>query len=261
MSASKKDFKNIDAIILDKDGVFVNFHKLWLRVIAYRAQLIAEMSADTSEMLVKVRTACIRAMGVDEDDEDIDPYGPCSMPISCVRLALATSLFITKNETDPNYKWQEAFRIIDAALKEAKVNLNTVELSEEIPGSLKKIQDLSESFKLGVYSSDSENNVKETLKKFKIEKCISTIESGMAKNKESYEEICKKLKVKAENTLIITDSPVDIKAATAAGAKTVLVLSGIMPEDTNLESLGIEPDMVIDSLADFEFDSKKKVAA
>jgi phosphoglycolate phosphatase len=256
---ANNDFSNIEAIILDKDGVFVNFHKLWLRIIAYRAQLIAELSSDTSEMLVKIRTACIRAMGIDEDDETIDPYGPCSMPLASVRLALATGLFITKNETDPTYKWKEAFAVVDQAIAQTREDLNTVELSEEISGSIKKIQDLSSAgYKLGVFSSDSQANATATVKKFKIDSCVNAVHSGMHKDKESYEEICSQLKVKPQDSLIITDSPIDLKAAKDAGGKAVLVLSGVVTEDMNLAALGVEPDLVIDSLADF--DIKKKVA-
>lgn len=257
---STDQFQDIEAIILDKDGVFVNFHKLWLRIIAYRAQLIAELSADTSEMLVKIRTACIRAMGIDEDDETIDPYGPCSMPLASVRLALATGLFITKNETDPTYKWKEAFTIVDQAIAQTKEDLNTVELSEEIPGSINKIQELAAAgYKLGVFSSDSQANAEATVKKFKIDSSISVVHSGMHKDKVAYEDICKQLKVKPQNTVIVTDSPIDIRAAKEAGGKAVLVLSGVVTEDMNSDTLGAEPDLVISSLTDF--DIKKKVAA
>lgn len=263
MNAVKKNFENLEAIILDKDGVFVNFHKLWLRVIACRAQLIAELSSDTSEMLVKIRTACIRSMGVDEDDESIDPFGPCSMPLASVRLALATGLFITKNEGDPTYKWSEAFSIVDKAIAETNEALDKIELSEEISGSIKKIKELKASgLKLGVFSSDSESNVQATLEKFDLSETIDIVHSGMHKDKDSYMEICKKLKVKPENTLIVTDSPIDIKAANDAGAASVLVLSGIITEESNLETLEISADLVIDSLADLDLKiTKKKVTA
>jgi hypothetical protein len=59
MPESTVKFENIEAIILDKDGVFVDFNKVWLRIIAYRAQLIAERAANTSPELATIREACL----------------------------------------------------------------------------------------------------------------------------------------------------------------------------------------------------------
>ena len=64
-----KSYDNIKAIILDKDGVFVDFHQLWMRIIAARAQILAEYTTAKWEDFNYVRTMCIRAMGVDEEDD------------------------------------------------------------------------------------------------------------------------------------------------------------------------------------------------
>ena len=260
------NFQNIEAVILDKDGVFVNFQKLWLRIIACRAQLIAEISSETSEMLVKVRTACIRAMGVDEEDETIDPHGPCSMPITSVKLALATALFITRGEADPHYQWLTALKTVERAIEETKELLNVVELSEAIPGSVEKIQELSKAgFKIGIFSSDSEDNVNGTLNKFGIDKSVNASNCGNLKDKNRLSELCEKLKVKPENTLVVTDTPNDLNSARESGAKSILVLSGVIREDDDLNVIEANADLVINSLADLDLATisspKKKVAA
>ncbi len=257
-------FSNIDAIILDKDGVFNNFHKVWLRVIAYRAQKIAELSAETSEALEKIRTACIRAMGVDEDDETIDPYGPCSMPLANVRLALATTLFLIQNEANPTYTWLMAFKTVDDAIAEAERELSVVELSESFPGAIDAINDLAKTgLKLAVYTSDGVENTKQTLEKFKIAKNIEATQAGNVKTTDLYIELCKHISVKPENTIMITDSPHDLGIAKAAGAKTILVLTGIISPDMSLDGIQDKADMVINSIADLDIDkisgAKKKV--
>ena len=254
---------NIDAIILDKDGVFNNFHKVWLRVIAYRAQKIAEIAAETSDGLKAIRTACIRAMGVNEEDETIDPYGPCSMPFSSVRLALATALFITKKEISPDYTWDEAFKTVDNAIDEAEQELSVIELSESFPGALNKIKALSKAgLKLGVYTSDGVRNTELSLEKFKITKQIQATQAGEIKTTDLYILLCEQLGVQPKNTVMITDSPHDLSIAKAAGAKTVLVLTGIISPTMNLKPFKKNTDQVIDSLADFDLSqismSKKK---
>lgn len=243
--------ENIEAVILDKDGVFNNFHKVWLRIIAYRAQQIAELSSDTSEMLVKIRTAAIRSMGVDEDDETIDPYGPCSMPLANVRLALATALFITKNETDPNFTWAKAFGIIDEAIELTNQELTISELAETFPGVIEKIKELASSgMKLAVYTSDSEENSETCLEKFGIKDLMAANRAGEIKTPRGYQELCKELGVDPSKTLMVTDSPHDLRIAKDAGAKTILVLSGIIRPEENISHIENLFDLVIDSLAD-----------
>jgi phosphoglycolate phosphatase len=247
-----KAFDGVEAIILDKDGVFVDFHKLWLRIIAYRAQLIAENSSDTSDILIKIRTACIRAMGV--DDELVDPYGPCSMPRSSVRLALATALFVTKNEFDSAYKWSEAFACVDNAIDEAWQMLSLVDLSEEVPGSIHKIQEIYKlGLKIAVFSSDSEDNVRASLEKFSLSKNITAISAGNYKTSELFVDLCSAIGVQPSNALMISDSPHDLAIAKSAGAATIGVLSGISAETDFAEA-----DAIINSLTDLDLSKLSK---
>jgi HAD superfamily hydrolase (TIGR01509 family) len=261
-----KKFENIEAIILDKDGVFVDFNKVWLRVIAYRAQLIAERASNTSEELVAIRNSCIKSMGVDEDLDTVDPYGPCSMPKETVRLALATGLYLAKNATDPNFGWLHCFEIIDECLEQAKEELKVSELSEEIPGAIAKIKELAELYKVAIYTSDSMQNTIETLDKFDLAGSVcEDMQTGERKNADNYLALCDKIDVNPENTLLISDGPLDIRAAKACGAKAIAVLSGVLEEDYNMKSIRDLTDDVLDSIADLDINNidgpKKKLAA
>lgn len=258
-----KQFKDIEAVILDKDGVFVDFHKLWLRVIAYRAQLIAETTSNTSDELTKIRTNCIRAMGIDEDLEAIDPYGPCSLPYDGIMIALTTALFITKNEISPSFTWSQAYSITTECVEKVRDTLKVVELSEPIEGSIEKITELNKAgFKMGIYTSDTKINADETLKKFGIAKFFKAVQAGEMKTQANYEHLCAQLKVEPSKTLLLTDSPVDLHAAKAAGASTIAVLSGVIDRSANLKNFKHLADGVIDSIAEFDLakikNSKKK---
>lgn len=256
------NFSDIEAVILDKDGVFVSFDKLWLRVIAYRAQIIAEEASDTSEMLVAVRNACIRAMGVDEDTESIDPDGPCSMPHSGVRMALATALYITKIEDDTSYTWKQAYATIDLCVERAEKELNHAEMSEAIDGSIEKIKELSElGFKLGIYTADIEENANAALEKFEIKSLMSGMQAGEFKTAENYKALCKRMSVDPTKTILVSDSPHDIKVSKEAGAQTIAVLTGIVEESKADESFADSADTILNSLADLELEGKKKVVA
>lgn len=251
-------FDNVEAVILDKDGVFNNFHTVWLRIIAYRAQLIAEKVSATSEMLVKVRTACIRAMGVDEEDEHIDPYGPCSMPLANVRLALATAVYLTVNETEPSFNWTKAFLVVDEVVAETKLNLNVVEMSESFPGVLEKISEIGKSgCDIAIFTSDNLENTKGSLKKFGIDKYIKAIQAGEYKTSEIYTNLCKEIGVKPSQTLMVSDSPHDITIAKAVGAKTLLVLTGMIPPEANTKIYEGVADEILNSLADLQLGQSK----
>lgn len=266
MTESKVNFQNIEAIILDKDGVFVDFDKVWLRIIAYRAQLIAEQASNTSEELVVIRTACIRAMGVDEDLDTVDPYGPCSLPKDIVKIALITGLYMAKNSTDPNFGWTHSTEIVEDCMRQAREELNVAELSEEVPGAIAKIKELAEKFKIAIYTSDSLLNTTATLDKFDLAGCVSEeIQAGEKKDADNYMSLCERIKVNPANTLLISDGPNDIKAAKACGAKTIAVLSGVLDEDYNLKTIKDFTDLVLNSISDLDASSidgpKKKLAA
>ncbi len=257
-----QEFSDIEAVILDKDGVFVSFDNLWLRIIAYRAQIIAEESAETSPMLVSIRNACIRAMGVDEDTESIDPDGPCAMPEADIRTALATALYITKIEHDPSYKWKQAFTTVDSCIARAHQDLNHAEMSEPISGSVEKIKELSEQgFKLGVFTADDEQNAEAALEKFAIKDLFSGMQAGEFKTSDNYSALCKRMSVDPKKTLLVSDSPHDIKVAKEAGAKTIAVLSGVVEESKAEESFADHSDSILKSLAELKLDGKKKVVA
>jgi phosphoglycolate phosphatase len=265
MSEPAMKFENIEAIILDKDGVFVDFNKVWLRVIAYRAQLIAERAADTSPELATIRAACITSMGVDEDLDSVDPYGPCSMPKDVVRIALATGLYMAKNACDADFGWLHSFEIVDECLLQASEELPVSQLSEEIPGAIAKIKELAEKYKIAIYTSDSMQNTIETLDKFDLAGCVcEEIQTGERKTADNYLSLCERIGVKPENTLLISDGPNDIRAAKACGAKTIAVLSGVLEDDLNLKTIKDLTDEVLNSITDLKLSNidgpKKKLA-
>ncbi len=253
---------NIKAVILDKDGVFVDFHKLWLRVIAYRAQLIAETSTGTWDQFNLVRTACIRAMGVDEEEETIDAYAPCSMPASDVKLALKVATYLTVNAWDPSFDFKRASDIVEQCFADTIEQLDFAEMAEPITGAIEKINELSEAgFKLGVFSSDSTMNINIALDKFSLKSKISVIQGDHFKSSELYTKLCKTLQLDPSETIMVSDSPHDLSIAKAAGAKTIGVLTGVVSKE-NIGLLKVVADEVLGSLSELKVsklgDNKKK---
>ncbi|MDD9899105.1 MAG: HAD hydrolase-like protein, partial [Candidatus Melainabacteria bacterium] len=169
------------------------------------------------------------------------------------RLALATALFITINETEPNYKWAAAFETIDRAIEQTNQDLSIAELAESFPGVIEKIKELAASgIKLAVYTSDSEANSATCLEKFGIKDLIKANKGGEIKTAAGYQELCSKLGVEPGKTLMVTDSPHDLAIAKEADAKTILVLSGVTRPEENIADIETLFDLVLDSLADLD---------
>lgn len=255
-----KKFDNIKAIVLDKDGVFIDFHQLWMRIIAARAQILAEYTTGNWDNFNHVRTMCIRAMGVSEKDESIDADSPVCMPADMVRMAVTTGLYLAVNSLDPDYTWAKAIEDVRKSDKDLAEQLDFKEMITPIAGSIEKIKAISKAgFKLALYTSDSEKNSQETMDKFEIPGIFEASICGRYKTADLYRSICKQLKVKESETIFITDSPVDARVGREAGANVIAVLSGVMQE-ADKEANAEYVDEFILSLADLDLKKIKQAA-
>jgi len=256
-----KSFDNIKAIILDKDGVFIDFHQLWMRIIAARAQILAEYTTANWDNFNYVRTMCIRAMGVSEKDESIDADSPVCMPADMVRMAVTTGLYLAVNQIEPTYTWANAIQDVRRSDKDLADQLNLQDMIIPIKGSIEKIKAISKAgLKLALYTSDSEKNSLETLNKFEIEDAFQSSVCGKYKTAELYKSICKQLKVKESETIFVTDSPVDARVGKEAGAHVIAVLSGVIRE-ADKEANSAYVDEFIPSLAKLDLKKIRQSAA
>lgn len=256
-----KKFENIKAIVLDKDGVFVDFHKLWMRLIAARAQILAEYTTSTWDAFNHVRSTCIRAMGVDDEDEMIDPDSPVSMPYDMVKIAITTGLYIAVNSLEPTYTWKNAHADFAKSDKDLAEQLDFDDMIIPVNGSIEKIKEIaSAGFKIAVFTSDSVKNTEKTLAKFELNDSVEHTVAGMYKTAEMYQDICKKLDVKAEETIFITDSPVDARIGKEAGANILAVLTGVIRKET-LDKHASNLDEYINTIAELDISALIQGAA
>lgn len=256
-----KNFDNIKALILDKDGVFVDFHKLWMRIIAARAQILAEYTTSNWDSFNHVRSTCIRAMGVDDEDETIDPDSPVSMPADMVKTAITTGLYIAVNSLEPTYTWKNAQADVAKSDKDLAEQLDFDDMIIAVDGSIDKIKAIAEAgFKLAIFTSDSAKNTEKTLAKFELNDIVQDTVAGMYKTADMYTGICERLGVKADETIFVTDSPVDARIGKEAGANVLAVFSGVIRK-ADQEKHAVNVDEFIDSLADLDLSALTQNAA
>jgi HAD superfamily hydrolase (TIGR01509 family) len=128
-----------------------------------------------------------------------------------------------------------------------------LEHSTLMPGAVKTLQTLR-TMKLltAIVSRRRRRVIKEELDKFKLRPYIDTIvgREDVAQVKPAPNALtlaAERLAVPIEQCLMVGDSPNDVKAGKAAGAKTAAVLTGPYPVETILIE---NPDVVVDSIAD-----------
>lgn len=243
----------IEVIILDKDGVFVNFENLWGKIIVYRSQLLAENSLNAWEGFETVRNDCMRVMGLNPETEEFDPYSPgSSMPFEHVKIALASCLFTSVRKFRPEFNWKNAIDAVEQSVVQVKSSYNYVDLSEPIDGSIEKINEIHNAgFKLAVLTSDIKENAIGALEKFGVKDKFTRVNAGKRKTPEVYQKICDELGVPASKTVMVGDTPYELESARSCGATTVGVLSGVVPEHEK-QILEEHADMVLGSLADLD---------
>ncbi len=248
--------KKIRAIILDKDGVFVDFAKLWGTIISYRAQTIAENALCSSDGFETIKNDCMMVMGLDPKTDRFDPFSPGScMPFDHVKIALASSLFTNMKKLNSEFTWHDALKVIDDSTDSVRKAYKIVDHSEPIAGSIEKIQEISKAgYRLGVLTSDTEANAMGALEKFKIDKLFFKVQGGKKKTPELYKELCAKLGVLPEETIMFGDTPMELKSAKECGAMAVGLLSGVVDEN-NKAILEEHADFILAALADFDLSS------
>lgn len=89
---------------------------------------------------------------------------------------------------------------------------------------------------VALLSNKREQPCKVILKYFKIDHHFKMVLGGdsLPRRKPHPDpilHICRELKIKPENTLMVGDSPVDLEAGRLAGVKTIGLLEGLTPED------------------------------
>lgn len=241
----------IKGIILDKDGVFVDFRKLWERVIVYRAQLIAENSLEAWDHFEKVRANAMKVMGLDPGTEEFDPYSPgACMPKETVKISLASSLYTYLHDLNANYTWKEAFDSVETSFAKVESEFDFIAVSEPIDAVVEKINEFyNKGYKLAVLTSDIEANAIGALDKFAIRDKFLFVQAGKHKTPELFKDVCRRMGLKPEETIMVGDTPGELRAAKSCGAFAVGVLSGVVNQ-ANKQILDAEADLVINSLAE-----------
>lgn len=240
LKTDKWQINNIDTILFDKDGTFIDLHYFWGKMTELRAQEIIKRYSLDNNLCSKL---CLflgynQATGKMLKDGITALYSrPIIIKIFCKDLN-NIGIKITEKEIES---------IFDDVNKIFYKDM--VKYTKPIDSAIdfiKKIRKLE--LKTGIVTSDSKESTLLTLKHFNWENLFDTVigRESTLETKESgipVKMALKEIKANSSNTIMIGDAPMDHIAAKNAGIETtILVATGQIEKQTLLKTSNYSTD-------------------
>lgn len=202
-------FHNIQAVIWDKDGTLAD-SQAYLRTLAQkRARLI-------DAQIPGVQDPLAMAFGLEVDR--LNPAG-----LMAVGTRYENEIAAAAYVAETGRGWLESRSIARSAFSEAdQVFKRKADHTPLFAGISEMLHNLSVAgLRLGILSADTSENVRDFVDRYELGSLIdyfTGIDQGVSKPDPSLVyQVCDKLEVSPENTLMIGDALVDIEMAKAAG--------------------------------------------
>ena len=240
------EIKNIDTVLFDKDGTFIDLHYFWGKMTELRAREIIKYFLLDENLFEKLCSF----LGYSVHEKIMKSDGITAL---YSRVEIIKILKNNLQEMGIKSTEEELTKIFDSVSNVFYLNIN--EYTKPIKSAIDFIRKLYLSdVKLGVVTSDSIVSTKLTLKNFDWEylfgavvgreDSISTKESGALTKL-----ALKKLNANSKNTIMVGDAPMDYISAKNAGIdKTILVSTGQL----SIKELAKISNLVVASLDEIE---------
>jgi phosphoglycolate phosphatase len=203
-------FSNVQAVIFDKDGTLADSHAFLRELTVQRSQLIDAQFPGTE-------LALLRAFGW--VDDQLDPAG-----LTAVGTRQENEIAAAACIAQMGQDWITAKTIAQACFAEADLYLDRrakwTPPFEEVRSLLASLVALD--LKVGIVSADTEANVRDFVDCYELSSYFQLqmgVREGRSKPDPRLLEIaCEELGVSPAQTIVIGDSPADIKLAHLGGA-------------------------------------------
>ena len=228
------EIENIDTILFDKDGTFVDLHYFWGKMSEMRSLeciKVFQLKEDVFEEL------CL-SLGYDRKTGKMLKDGITALYSRPKIIEIYTK---DLNNLGANATENQVEEIFDRVSKEFYKNLSeyTKPIQEAIE-FIKKIKSFG--VKTGIVTSDSIESTELTIKHFGWENLFD-VAIGRESTKETKESgvpvklALEKINSKAETSIMVGDAPMDYIAAKNAGIeRTILVATGQIEKDDLLKT-------------------------
>lgn len=234
LKTDKWTISNIDTILFDKDGTFIDLHYFWGKMTEMRVEEIIQKFNLSKDLFPKL---CLY-LGYDISKGEMLHDGitamysrPVIIEIFCKNLN-DLGIKITENDIE---------KIFDHVSKVFYENMS--EYTKPIESAINFIRKIkAKGLKTGIVTSDAKESTLLTLKHFQWENLFDVV-IGRESTKETKESgapvklALELLKSNPENTLMVGDAPMDFIAAKNGGVnQTILVSTGQIDENTLMQT-------------------------
>lgn len=210
-------FKNIQAVLFDKDGTLAHSESFLRSLAQRRSRLIDAQIPGVQEPL-------LMAFGVEGDV--LNPLG-----LMAVGSRLENEIAAAAYVAETGRGWIEALQTVRSAFEEADKYLpQKTSQTPPVEGALEFLQTLSNySLKLGILSSDTTHHVQAFVQDYRLESYfhyLSGVDDYISKfDSQLLQQVFLGLGVSPHQTLMIGDSPLDVEIAHSAGMAGCIVVT------------------------------------
>ena len=248
ISLKSKDWEidNIETILLDKDGTFIDLHFFWGKITEMRVIKIIENYKLTNDYLEKL----CKILGYDINIKKMIPDGITAMYSRSKIIEIFRGKLL---EMNIEILESELVEIFDSVSEDFYKSIeNYVKPIEDAIEFIKKMYSLD--IKLGIVTSDSVKATNLILKSFGWDKYFKVVigRESSAYTKESgipTKLALDKLNANPKTTLMIGDAPMDYVSAKNADIENIILVS---TGQISLKELTQTTSYVVQSLKDLE---------
>jgi phosphoglycolate phosphatase len=236
-----KVFRNIQAIIFDKDGTLADSSAFWRELAIQRAKFISQSVSGLEKGL-------LLAFGV--KDDRLDPAG-----LMAVGSKMENEIGAAAYLTATGKSWFEAKDIVAKAFHDADRACEDIYIVPLFAGVISLLESLHQKgLKLGILSADTTNGVENFVKDHRLEPYIQ-LKMGSDREYSKpdpalFLEACQQLEVQPSQTIMVGDARGDIDMAKKAGAAGTIAICW---NNDNLETIE-DADVMIDHLDEILLD-------
>lgn len=227
------ELENIDTVLFDKDGTFIDLHYFWGKTTELRAaEIIKRYSLD-----MKLFPELCLKLGFDISCGKMLSDGITALYSRPVIIRIFCEDLKAFGVETSEQELENIFDYVSGIFYE-----DMVKYTKPIEPAIEFIKNLRQrGVKIGIVTSDSKESTLLTLKHFKWENLFDVVigRESTSETKESGVPVKMALDIlgsKSENTVMIGDAPMDYSAAMNAGVtRTILAATGQINQEALME--------------------------